>query len=219
MKTIAPDYPDLSVELPFWKAGSIYLAGLDEAGRGAWAGPVCAGAVILPDDPGVLERLKGVRDSKKMTPHQREKWAEIIRGEAAAWAVGFTSQEEIDQLGILPSTRLAMVRALQQLTPAPERLLIDALRLPDVDLPQTALIKGDARCLSIAAASVLAKTSRDSLMREFDELFPGYSFARHKGYGTAVHSAALHELGPCELHRRSFRPVKEMLETVVNDKE
>jgi ribonuclease HII len=211
MKTIAPAHPDLSVELSFWQAGLNALAGLDEAGRGAWAGPVSAAAVILPPDPQILERLAGVRDSKQMTPQQREKWAEIIRAEVVASAVGFAGQAEIDQIGILPATRLAMRRALEQLAVAPQRLLIDALRLPEVDLPQMALVKGDARCLSIAAASVLAKTGRDSLLRDDDRSFPGYGFARHKGYGTAAHLAALRELGPCELHRRSFRPVKTLL--------
>jgi ribonuclease HII len=146
-----------------------------------------------------------------MTPHQREKWAECIRTEAAAWAVGFASAPEIDTLGILPATRLAVRRALDQVKPVPQHLLLDYLRLPDVNLPQTPLVKGDARCLSIAAASVLAKTARDRWMCELDERIPGYGFARHKGYGTAAHYEALHRLGPCAEHRRTFAPVREVL--------
>lgn len=203
-----PTAPDLHFELSLWQAGQTAVAGLDEAGRGAWAGPVCAGAVILPPDPAVLNRLNGVRDSKQMTPRQRAAWAEQIQAAALTWGVGFASNEEIDAQGILPATRLAMQRALQALSLPPQHLLIDALRLPDDARPQTALIKGDARSLSIAAASVLAKTSRDALMTGLEEQFPGYGFARHKGYGTSQHREALVALGPCALHRFSFAPLR-----------
>ena len=186
------------------------MAGLDEAGRGAWAGPVSAGAVILPAEMDILSRLQGVRDSKQMTPIQRAHWAEKIRAAAFSWAVGFASADEIDGLGILPATRLAMQRALEQLTPAPVRLLIDALRLPGVDLPQTVLIRGDAHVLSIAAASVLAKTARDELTPTWDAAYPGYGFARHKGYGTAAHQRALALQGACPLHRASFAPIRNL---------
>ena len=202
--------PDLSFELPLWAAGAAYLAGLDEAGRGAWAGPVSAGAVILPQDADLCNRLNGVRDSKQMTPRQRSAWAIEIRRAALAWGVGFASQAEIDELGILPSTRLAMQRALDQLDLPPQHLLLDAVRLPAVTLPQTVLIKGDARCLSIAAASVLAKTARDELLLAWEEEYPGYGFARHKGYGTAAHRQALQVKGPCPLHRLSFAPLREL---------
>ena len=200
--------PSLASELPLWQGGCLRVAGVDEAGRGCWAGPVYAGAVILPADEGVLERLDGVRDSKLMSPLQRGRWEPEIKAAAAAWGVGFATREEIDTLGILPATRLAMQRALSQLDPAPQHLLIDAVRLREVDLPQTALIHGDRLCLSIAAASVLAKTARDARMLKLDEQYPGYGFARHKGYGTAVHRQALAEKGPCAEHRQSYAPVK-----------
>lgn len=208
-----PKSPNLYFESRLWQAGILLVAGLDEAGRGAWAGPVAAAAVVLPIDEAVVERLSGVRDSKQMSPSQREFWAEAIRLEALAWGVGFASQEEIDQVGILPCTRLAMQRSLDSLSNVPEHLLIDALVLPENMLPQTALIKGDSRSISIAAASVLAKTARDALMRNADVHWPGYGFARHKGYGTAIHQAAIEKLGPCPLHRMSFRPLLPYLST------
>ena len=191
-------------------AGGCAGGGIDEAGRGAWAGPVCAGAVLLPCDPAILQRLRGVRDSKQMSAKARGEWAEDIRAEALGWGVGFASNGEIDAVGIVPATRLAMQRALAQCELAPAHLLIDAVRLPGVKIPQTALIKGDARVLSIAAASVLAKTARDLVMIALDEEYPGYGFARHKGYGTAVHQEALGRLGPCGAHRRSFAPVRKV---------
>ncbi len=211
----APDYPDLSFELPLWAGGLSRLAGLDEAGRGAWAGPVYAAAVILPPCPDVLDNLRGVRDSKKMTPRQRAYWAEKIRVSAAAWGVGAASNEEIDAHGIIAATRLAMKRAVQGCGCQPEQLLIDALRLPGIPLPQLVLIKGDARSLSIAAASVLAKTARDAWMVELGEKYPEYGFAHHKGYGTRRHQEALARVGPCPYHRMSFAPLR-MLELPVN---
>jgi ribonuclease HII len=200
-----PSAPNLSFEQALWASGLHAVAGLDEAGRGAWAGPVSAAAVILPADPGLVKTLHGVRDSKQMRPHARDEWAAQIRAAATAWGIGFASHEEIDQMGIVPATRLAMHRALSEL-PA-EALLIDALRLPKIPLPQASLIKGDARSLSIAAASVLAKTARDALLVELDSAYPGYGFARHKGYGTAAHREAIARLGPCPIHRMSFAPL------------
>jgi ribonuclease HII len=185
-----------------------FPAGVDEAGRGAWAGPVSAAAVILPADPNIQESLSGVRDSKQMTPRERGFWAEIIKLKALTWAVATASSREIDQLGIVPATRLAMSRAISQLTHAPDHLLIDAVRLPEIGVPQTSLIKGDCLVLSIAAASVLAKTSRDGLMLDLDRDFPVYGFARHKGYGTMVHQQTLAEYGPCPEHRYSYAPVR-----------
>ena len=205
--TELPAAPDLRFESALWAVGCTCLAGIDEAGRGAWAGPVSAGAVILPADPKMLVRLPKVRDSKQMAPNQRTFWAEEIKRAAAAWGVGFASSQEIDALGIAPATRLAMQRALDQLQLAPQHLLIDAVRLPHNPLPQTSLIKGDARSLSIAAASVLAKTSRDALLVQLNEQYPGYGFARHKGYGTAAHLEALQRLSPCPVHRFSFAPI------------
>jgi Ribonuclease HII len=205
-----PQYPNLSLEIPLWETGLVILAGLDEAGRGAWAGPVSAGAVVLPVDSGLCQQLSGVRDSKQMTPSQRTVWAGCIKKVAVGWGVGFASQVEIDTFGIVPATRLAMQRAIEQLKILPQHLLIDAVRLPLVKIPQTSLIKGDVRSLTIAAASVLAKTSRDTLMCELDGLYPDYGFARHKGYGTLFHQQALQRLGPCTIHRLSFAPLKNL---------
>ena len=199
--------PTLEFEQLLWKDGFNRIAGIDEAGRGAWAGPVSAAAVILPQDPHLTQTLGGVRDSKLMPPLEREAWAPRIREAALAWGVGFASAEEIDALGIVPATKLAATRALESLTPdsqIPNYLITDFLLFRELELPQTALIKGDQRSLSISAASVLAKTARDARMRLLDESYPGYGFARHKGYGTRVHQEALHRLGRCEIHRKSF---------------
>jgi ribonuclease HII len=206
-----PLSPGLRFENRLWARGYTYVAGLDEAGRGAWAGPVSAGAVIFTPSSDLIEQLPKVRDSKQMSAAERDFWAAAIKACALAWAVGFATHAEIDSRGIVPATRLAMARALENLQPAPEYLLIDALRLPAQPYPQTSLIKGDARALSIAAASVLAKTARDALMVELDQHYPAYGFARHKGYGTAQHWAALNELGPCPAHRFSFAPLKQKL--------
>lgn len=203
--------PDLHFEKNLWSAGMERLAGLDEAGRGAWAGPVAAAAVILPCLPELPCLLNGVRDSKQMRPTERTHWAEVIKDTALAWGIGAASSDEVDCLGILPATRLAMQRALEVLSTSPQYLLIDALRLPESELPQTAIIHGDAKSLSIAAASVLAKTTRDDEMRRMEMKFPGYGFARHKGYGTAAHREALLALGPCAIHRKSYAPIKRML--------
>lgn len=205
-----PAAPDLRFESQLWAAGCATIAGIDEAGRGAWAGPVAAGVVVLPASPDPRERLARVRDSKQMSPRERAYWAVEIQAIAAAWAVGYSSSQEIDQIGIVPATRLAMERALASLPVAPQHLLIDALRLPGLDIAQTSLIKGDARSLSIAAASVLAKTARDGFMEQLDEQFPGYGFARHKGYGTAAHWAALLDRGPCAAHRFCFAPIRQI---------
>jgi ribonuclease HII len=152
----------------------------------------------------VIGLLKGVRDSKQMTPKARQIAREWIIQYAASWGVGFATPEEIDQMGIVPATQLAAWRALEPLHVYPDHLLLDYLFLPEVSIPQTALIKGDCRSLSVAAASVLAKTSRDALMRELDLAYPDYGFAAHKGYGTLAHRDALHRLGPSQVHRRSF---------------
>jgi ribonuclease HII len=209
-----PDWPDLSFEQPLWAAGVRCIGGVDEAGRGAWAGPVAAAVVFLPPDPQVEQLLHGVRDSKQMSPEQRAGWAPRIRAAALDWGVGFASSQEIDQEGILPATRLAALRAIGALERADllQHLLLDYLVLPAVDLPQTPLIKGDSRSLSIAAASVLAKTARDALLCEMEDRYPGYHFAAHKGYGTPAHQLALRQLGPCAIHRASFAPVRERLQ-------
>ena len=200
-----PPAPDLSFEQALWAAGVSRVAGIDEAGRGPLAGPVAVAVVVLPAEAGLAERLAGVRDSKQMTPAGRQAACPRIQAAALGAAVAFAEAVEIDELGILPATRLAAWRALQTLELTPEHLLLDYLFLPEVDLPQTALIKGDRRSLSIAAASVLAKTARDARLVALDEEYPGYGFARHKGYGTLAHRTALQRLGPCPQHRRSFR--------------
>ena len=202
---LLPPAPDLSFEQGLWAAGLSHLAGIDEAGRGALAGPVAAAAVIFPADPGLVKRLAGVNDSKQLSARQRQALRPLIQAAALAWSVGLATAQEIDQLGILPATRLAAMRAVQALSPAPQHLLLDCLLLPDLDIPQVSLVKGDCRALSIAAASILAKTARDALMSEFAAQYPAYNFARHKGYGTLVHRQALAKHGPCPLHRLSFR--------------
>jgi ribonuclease HII len=198
--------PDTFFESKFWKSGLLHVAGLDEAGRGALAGPVAVGAVILPNKKPLLSRtLAGVRDSKQMTPLERESLAPRIKEVALTWSVGFASAEEIDSQGIVQATRLAALRALEGLSIFPQYLLTDfRLELPELDIPQTALVKGDAHCLSIAAASVLAKTARDQLMCELDSLYQGYGLEKHKGYGTGAHRSALERLGYSSIHRKSF---------------
>ena len=203
-----PCFPDLEHEARLWASGVGRLAGVDEAGRGAWAGPVIAAAVILPqDDPRLQARLAGVRDSKLMTARQRELWAGCILDVALAVGVGATSPEEVDELGLIAATRRAMRLAIRALGPAPDHLLIDHLRLTGVSIPQTPLTHGDALSLSIAAASVIAKVSRDRHMAELELAWPGYGFAVHKGYGTKLHQAALSRLGPSPVHRRTYAPV------------
>jgi ribonuclease HII len=209
---LLPAFPDLAFETDLWKQSYRSIAGLDEAGRGPWAGPVAAGAVILPTDPQIITKLSGVNDSKKLTAAERARLAVIIQAVSLACGVGMATVEEIDSLGIAPATRLAMMRAIQQLSAAPDYLLIDYVKLKESALPQISLIKGDARSLSIAAASILAKTARDAWMEDVDTLYPGYGFAQHKGYGTSRHSQALARLGPSKIHRTSFEPVRLCLE-------
>lgn len=198
----------------FGAEGLLPVAGLDEAGRGAWAGPVSAAAVILPlerdDLPAALE---GVRDSKLCTPRQREALYPAVMDAALAAAVGFATAREIEQIGIVPATYLAMRRALDALSVKPRALLIDGrtMRLKDVGLPQKSLSRGEWHSLSIAAASILAKVARDHWMAEADQAYPGYGFALHKGYGTRLHQRALAELGVCDLHRRTFAPIARCL--------
>jgi len=206
-RELIPATPDISFESPLWEEGW-RVAGLDEAGRGAWAGPVTAAAVILSHDPTLLKQLDGVRDSKQVNPANRVSLAGIICQVASAWGVGSASNTEIDTLGIIAATRLAMQRALEMLTPPPDYLLLDALFLPENSIPQMALVKGDQRSISIAAASILAKTSRDAWMIEISKTYADYGFERHKGYGTRQHQCALVEHGPCAHHRSSFSPIK-----------
>jgi ribonuclease HII len=204
-RALIPASPDLNFERALWSQGVQLVAGIDEAGRGALAGPVAAGVVILPTRQDLTIQLSGVRDSKQMTPDQRAKWAQKLRLIALAWGVGLASASEIDAFGIVPATRLAVQRALRQLSIQPQHLLLDFLQLPQVSLPQTPLVKGDERSLSIAVASILAKTTRDALLCEYEQQFPGYGFASHKGYGTLAHRMAMQRLGLSPIHRRSFQ--------------
>ncbi len=191
--------------------GHTFVAGLDDVGRGALAGPVVAAAVML--DP-IKPLPDGLDDSKKLTAARRERIAEELRRSVVAYAVGLVPPEEIDRINILRATRAAMLLALRQLSPAPEFLLIDALELKEAGLPQRAIIRGDSISASIAAASVIAKTYRDQLMRDYDAHYPQYGFASHVGYGTRAHLAALRAHGACPIHRRSFRGVLPVQESV-----
>jgi ribonuclease HII len=204
-RELIPDAPDLRFEIDLWAQGLQVVAGIDEAGRGALAGPVTAAALVLPADPNLSRLLTGVRDSKQMTPDQRSLWSARLRQLALGFGIGFASHQEIDTFGIVPATRLAMQRALAGLPQAPHHLLIDYVDIPEVAIPQTCLVKGDARSLSIAGASILAKTARDDLLRQLDGQYPGYGFAANKGYGTQAHRDALARLGLSPVHRRSFR--------------
>ncbi len=197
----------LRFEQACWSQGLVHVAGVDEAGMSPLAGPVYAGAVVLA--PGT--RLVGVDDSKKLDARERERLAEVIRREAVAWAVGWAAVEEIDAINIYWAGLLAMRRAVEGLGVAPEKVLVDARKIPEIPCPQERIVKGDARSLSIAAASILAKTSRDAVMRELDARHPAYGFAKHKGYPVKAHLAALREHGACDVHRRSFGPVREAL--------
>lgn len=200
--------PTLEFETALWEQGFLIVAGIDEAGRGAWAGPVSAGAVVLPVDPEVLTRLEGVRDSKLMSPAEREAMFDVVKNESKAWAVGEADAAEIDRIGILNATKAAMKRAIDGLSVVPDHLLIDYVRLHDVTIPQTGIKHGDMLSLSIACASVLAKVSRDRYMRSTAaELYPQYQFDQHKGYGTKLHQEMLKQYGPCPIHRRSFKPL------------
>ncbi|HEY2980707.1 MAG TPA: ribonuclease HII [Anaerolineales bacterium] len=197
--------PDLAFERALWRGELRHVAGLDEAGRGALAGPVAVGMVLLPVSPRLSRTLSGVRDSKQMTPGQRALWAERIKSVALGWQVGFASSEEIDSFGIVHATRLAALRALECLVVSPDFLLTDfRLELPELDTPQTALVRGDQKSLSIAAASVLAKTARDAILGDLDVTYPGYGLGSHKGYGTAGHRAAIGRLGFSPIHRKTF---------------
>ncbi len=196
------------------RSGYLLIAGVDEAGRGALAGPVVAGAAILPPHP------KGgwmdiIHDSKQLTPLQREAAFERMQAASVTLRCGAASAAEVDAHGIVAATHMAMARAICALPTAPQYLLLDAFELPTVALPQTAIVKGDAKCLSIAAASIAAKVTRDAMMRDADADFPGYGFAQHKGYGTAQHIDSLERLGACAIHRRSFAPVRRILHALI----
>ncbi len=199
--------PSLEREEALWRQGLRLVAGVDEAGRGPLAGPVAAAAVVLPPFPS-FPWLAQVRDSKALAPAVRSRLAALIKADALAWAVAFVGSEAIDRLGIAIAAREAMCRALAALPCLPEAMLVDG-RMGLEGLPCQAVVDGDALCTSIACASILAKEARDRLMAQLDDLYPGYGLARHKGYPTPEHLAALGRLGPSPVHRRSFAPVRE----------
>ncbi len=202
--------PTFRREAALWRAGFRLIAGVDEVGRGPLAGPVVAAAVVLPARAR-FSWLADVNDSKLLTPAQRECLAGHIRKKALAVGLGLQTPQRIDELGIAVAGRLAMAQALAALEPAAEYALIDAFTLAGVDLPQEGIIHGDALCLSIAAASIIAKVERDKMMVDYDDLYPAYGFRRHKGYPTPEHLRALSRDGPSPIHRRSFAPVRACL--------
>ncbi len=204
-------FPHLENEIALQRQGYCRIAGLDEAGRGAWAGPVVAGAVVLPlHRPDLAVVLAGLNDSKKLSPAGRDHFFEVIQAVALAVGVGVAEPEEVDRLNVVGATRLAMERALNRLDLTPDYLLLDHLRLPAVALPQAAFPRADAISLTVAAASVVAKVTRDRVMVRLSETYPQYQFHEHKGYGTPGHQRALARYGPCNQHRFSFQPVKEL---------
>ena len=191
----------LTHERRLWESGRSYIAGVDEVGRGPLAGPVVAAAVILPQDFDVL----GIDDSKKLSPKKREELFEVIKEEALAWSVGWVGPERIDEINILEATKEAMAQAVQGLSLQPDHVLIDGnFTVRALALPQTAIVKGDANSTSIAAASILAKVTRDRYMEEMDAVYPGYAFASNKGYGTKAHYDGLKAQGPTPIHRKTF---------------
>jgi len=192
-------------ETMFWDQGMLHVAGVDEVGAGCLAGPVVTAAVVLPQDVSI----KKIRDSKTLSPIQREKIAMEIKEVAVGWAIGLATPAEIDEINIRQADFLAMRRALENLKMEYSAVLSDGFAIPGLACPQQAVIKGDQKSKSIAAASIIAKVYRDALMVEYEKEFPGYGFAQHKGYGTAVHCEALKTLGPCSIHRQSYAPVKE----------
>ncbi|MCD4802043.1 MAG: ribonuclease HII [Anaerolineales bacterium] len=207
---LIPSQPNLSFEHSLWNEEILLVAGVDEAGRGSLAGPVSAGAVVLPPLDEIQKTLSGVQDSKQLSAAERAEQKILIESTSKAWAVGFADNAEIDQVGIVGATQLAIQRAVYQLIIKPQHLLVDYLVLPNNPLPQTRLVKGDARSLSIAAASILAKTHRDEWMTSVAKQYPEYNFEANKGYGTADHLKALETYGHSALHRMTFKPMRDM---------
>jgi ribonuclease HII len=207
MSGLRPRRPNLAFERRLAASRTVSIAGLDEVGRGALAGPLVAAAVILPiERKGLRRALDGVRDSKELTDAQRRAWADQVRQVSLDYGLGLATSVEVDAIGPVAATLLAMERALSALSLPPEHLLLDHVALPNVPVPQTSITHGDAIVLSIAAASILAKVWRDDLMLIYDRTYPGYGFAHNKGYGTTEHVDALSRLGPCPLHRLTFHP-------------
>ena len=208
--------PSLDLEHQIQSRGFRTIAGIDEAGRGPLAGPVVAAAVVLPSDLiGGESWLKSINDSKRLSPVQRSRAFELIHRNALAVGVGWSASIEIDALGILPATIEAMMRAVERLSVGPEHLLFDFIPLKTCGLPFQTVVKGDSISYSIAAASIVAKVTRDRWMQQADEQYPGYDFGQHKGYPPAAHVSRLKELGPCSIHRRSFAPVRDCIDVSV----
>ena len=189
------------IEEEIYNTGVETICGIDEAGRGPLAGPVVVAAVIMPRD----SFIEGVNDTKKVSEKKRELLYDLITKEAIAWGVGIIDQKEIDRINILNATKEGLTTAIKNLEVKPDRIIVDALKgIDTLGIPYTSIIKGDAKCYSIAAASIIAKVTRDRIMRQWDEIYPQYGFEKHKGYGTAMHMQAIREYGLCPLHRRSF---------------
>ena len=189
------------IEKEYYSRNTEYIAGIDEAGRGPLAGPVVVASVIMPKD----SMIEGVNDSKKVSEKKREKLYDLILEEAISYGIGIIYQDEIDEINILQATKKGLTNAIEQMKIKPDLILVDALNgINTLGIPYQSIIKGDAKCYSISAASIIAKVTRDRIMREWDAVYPEYGFSSHKGYGTAKHIAALKEYGPCPLHRRSF---------------
>ena len=200
--------PNLELERALVGGGYRFIAGIDEAGRGALAGPVVAAAVMFASDQqDAADVLQEVHDSKQLTAKARERAFELIKAHALCWATGSASSEEIDQVGLLPATRLSMTRALASLVPQPDHLLLDYMLLSEDERPQTSQVRADSKSLSVAAASIVAKVTRDQMMHDYEPQHPGYGLGRNKGYGTAEHRQALQRIGPSPIHRRSYQPV------------
>ena len=204
--------PDFTQEDSLFKQGYSMIAGLDEVGRGTLAGPVVAGLAIFESKPSD-DWVGMIRDSKQMSSSQREYIIPHLEKSALVLEIGVSSSIEVDNLGIVNATRLAMKRAIDSLAFLPQYLLLDAFPLPGISIPQKAIIHGDSMCFSIAAASIIAKVRRDKMMEEYDILYPGYGFVSNKGYGTKQHIDRLKELGPSPIHRKTFLPLKEMIDT------
>lgn len=205
-----PQFPNLDEEDKLKSQGYELIAGIDEVGRGALAGPVVASAVILPHLAN-LPWLEMVRDSKELTSRKRESLFELINREAVAVGIGIVPSQVIDSINILKATKLAMFQAVEELPKQPHFLIIDRVTLSQCPIPQRGITRGDKLCLSIACASIVAKVTRDHIMGEFDQIYPGYGFAQHKGYGTGRHISCLRKLGPSPIHRLYFAPVRDII--------
>jgi ribonuclease HII len=213
MAKLATSSSRLGFERDLWRSGATLVAGVDEAGCGPLAGPVVAGAVVFPRgwlEVGLDSKLRGLNDSKQLTEEEREKYFAIITAHPEIrFAIAIVDVEMIDRINIRQAAWRGMQQALDQLSPRPEHVLVDGLKIKWLPYPQTAIVQGDAKSYSIAAASVLAKVTRDRLMLDYDQQYPGYGFAEHKGYGTPKHLAAIAERGACPIHRKSFAPFRQ----------